>query len=123
MLVTLPIRLVNPLNRREHWAVRSKRNQEHRAIARMALTSRRDWRPEARPVHVTLTRISPRPFDGHDNAPAAFKSLVDGIADALGLSSDRADGVSWSYAWRRGPPKTHKVEILIEEEPTRPGAV
>ena len=94
MVVTLPIRLVNPLNRREHWAVRSKRNAGASSVARMALTSRAGLaaRSQARACDADpdLAASVRRPRQ----RAGPFKSLVDGIADALGLSSDRADGVS-----------------------------
>lgn len=64
-------------------------------------------------ITVAITRVSPRPLDGHDGLPHACKPIVDGLADALGLKSDRTSRVSWVYAQRRGGAREHGVEIEI----------
>jgi len=53
---------------------------------------------------IVVTRVAPSAgLDPHDGLPVAAKSVVDGIADALGLASDRDERVSWRYAAERGP--------------------
>jgi len=42
-----------------------------------------------------------------------MKACVDGIADALGLTNDRDDRVSWEYDQRRGVKGEHAVEVEI----------
>ena len=124
--ITLPFRLVNSLNERVHWAVKARRAREQRNVTRMALTSQHGWTPDAYrlPCVVSLTRISPRPFDGHDGLPASCKNVADGIVDAMGLDSDRQDGLTFVYAWRKGAKAEHKVEIVVESFATAcPGEV
>ena len=116
MLLKLPFRLVNGLNTREHWTVKARRAREQRNVTRMALTSQRAWRPEtyALPCVVTLTRVAPRPFDGHDGLPSAFKHVVDGIVDSMGLDTDSVPGLTFVYEWLRGKPKEHYVVLEIK---------
>lgn len=47
---------------------------------------------------VTFTRHAPRKLDSADNMRDSFKSIKDGIADALGIDdSDRETRVTWLY--------------------------
>lgn len=66
------------------------------------------------PCRVLCVRIAPSVgLDPHDALPGSLKSIVDGIADALGLASDRDPRVEWSYDQRRGAPGEHAVEVLV----------
>ena len=59
-----------------------------------------DWRPVG-PLVVTMTRLSRGELDD-DNLRGALKAVRDGIADALGLASDRDPRVRWEYGQGRG---------------------
>ncbi len=64
------------------------------------------------PVIVTVCRIAPsNGLDPHDGLGAALKGCIDGIADGLGLKSDRDVRVKWVLDQRRGP---WGVEVRIE---------
>lgn len=66
------------------------------------------------PALVTITRVAPSSgLDPHDGLPASLKSVVDGIADALGLKSDRDPRVEWQLRQRRGLSRQYGVEIVI----------
>lgn len=66
------------------------------------------------PCTVLVRRVAPSSgLDPHDSLPASLKSIVDGIADALGLASDRDARVRWTYAQRRGVPGEHAVEVEV----------
>lgn len=69
------------LNDRGHWAARSRRIREVRAVA--AALTRAQHIPAAAKVEVTLTYV---PRDGRrrdeDNLVATYKALCDGIVDA-----------------------------------------
>lgn len=66
------------------------------------------------PCVVLVRRVAPSSgLDPHDSLPASLKSIVDGIADALGLASDRDARVRWTYDQRRGVPGEHAVEIEV----------
>ena len=66
------------------------------------------------PCVVPVRRVAPSSgLDPHDSLPASLKSIVDGIADALGLASDRDERVRWTYAQRRGVPGEHAVEVEV----------
>lgn len=112
---TMPMRLVNPLNAREHWAKRARRVKSERATTILAFrcAARGTDIKNARAFVVVLTRISPKPFDAHDGLRAAFKAHVDGITDALGLKSDADNRVRWVYRQERGKPKEHAVVVQV----------
>jgi len=103
---TIPLRIVSAANRREHWAAKARRAKAERAAA-MAVPKPR---PAAR-YRITLTRIGPRAIkDEHDNLPTAFKALVDGIADRLGID-DGDERLTWVYRQERGTEYAVRVEI------------
>lgn len=101
----LPLRTVSTLNRREHWAVRHKRNKAERTAAHLMCPR------FTLPCIVTVTRVAPRQLDGHDNLQASAKAIVDGIASKLGLITDRDERVQWRYAQEKGP---YAVRVLLE---------
>lgn len=107
MKVSIPIRTVSSMNAREHWAKRARRNKQERTIARMLV--RDGLSKESRLVKVVLTRKGPRLLDS-DNLAGSFKSIRDGIADALGID-DGSDSISWEY--RQEKSKSYSVEIEI----------
>lgn len=96
-------------NTREHWAKRAKRTKSQRDAMKTAVHL---WALEygLPQVVVTLTRVSPRAMDAHDNLRAALKPHVDGIADALGID-DSSQLVRWEYAQRKGAPA---VEVRFD---------
>lgn len=107
--VSLPLKLTNPLNNRRHW--RSVWAQSKTVRGAVSLALRSAVRVVKLPVVVLVTRVAPSVgLDPHDGLRAACKPAVDGVADALGLRSDRTDLVTWTYAQRRGP---YAVEIQI----------
>ncbi len=116
--VTLPIRVVNTSNRREHWATRAKRTKAHRDGVKLALGA--EWRrvglrafaKGTYRVVVTLARIAPRFFDD-DGVVTSLKAVRDGVADALGIN-DNDPRVSWQYAQKRGPARFYAVEVTVE---------
>lgn len=64
------------------------------------------------PVVVTVCRIAPsNGLDPHDGLGASLKGTIDGIADGLGLKSDRDPRVTWALEQRRGP---WGIEVRIE---------
>ena len=104
----LPIKLVSTMNAREHWATKAKRMKAQRGIVRLTMCTH----PVRLPCIVTITRISPRPFDG-DNFQAATKAIRDGVADVLGVP-DNSPAIYWMYAQRKGRIKEHAVEIEVK---------
>jgi len=113
IIITLPLRLTNAANSREpFWSV-AKRAQEHRSVTRMAF-GRRIELNASQCATITCTRIYSgrgKPMDVHDGLPGAFKSVVDGIADAMGIS-DNDPRVNWLYAQRKG--ERMEVELRVE---------
>jgi hypothetical protein len=90
---------------------RTRKRQRELAAHLVALELR--GRP-ALPCVVLVRRVTPSSgLDPHDSLPASLKSIVDGIADALGLASDRDARVRWTYAQRRGVPGEHAVEVTV----------
>ena len=67
------------------------------------------------PIAVSMTRIAPRALDD-DNLQTAFKSVRDGVADALGID-DRDPRVAWRYAQEKGKPPHMRIGIKTAEKP------
>ncbi len=103
--VFVPMRPVNPLNRREHHFARWKRSQKERELLAMALwaTLRADGTtvtatPES-PKHVTFTVHCARLFDEGDNLAAVCKHLRDELIPLGLIHSDGPDsGHVFEYA-------------------------
>lgn len=119
--ITLPLRLVSLVNHGGDRFKMAKRAKEHRGVTRLALRSAcAGWRMCFSPhwpnssdlrVRVTVTRMSLRRFDSHDNLPISAKNVVDGIADALGVK-DNDPRLDWQYAQETW--NGHAVRIQIE---------
>lgn len=66
------------------------------------------------PCVVFLWRVSSgKGLDPHDGLRNAFKHVVDGIADALGLKNDRDRRVEWRYDQQSGPRGKHAVIVRV----------
>ena len=113
---TLPLKIKNGANAREHWAEKSKR------VARERETTRTIVEPPLRPIegHVwfVLTRVSPRPFDS-DGLAISFKAVRDELARIIGRDDNPKAGVTWLYQQRKGEPKQNLVEVQALREPPK----
>lgn len=105
--VRIPLRTVNPLNKREHWRVRCARVKVERASTLAWLMT--EPKPPL-PVVVNLTRESVRAMDT-DGLAASFKGVRDEVAKWLGVD-DASPLVEWRYAQR----KAKGFHVLIEIE-------
>jgi hypothetical protein len=115
----VPLRLVSPLNVREHWSRRSRRAQRQReavcAVLHQVLGER--WSLEApadRPKRVQFTAYVGRLLDD-DNLVAALKSVRDGLQDAGVISGDSPrEGHVFTYSQLDGQPiGTQGVRIRV----------
>lgn len=121
---SIPIKTTNPLNGaqgRTRGAVFAKaaRRKKERESARLCtlvafgrctppiLLPTGTWIPA-----VTIVRLSAGVLDS-DAAPAALKSVRDGIADALGIN-DGSDAVTWKYDQKKCKRGAFGVEVTIE---------
>lgn len=95
----LPIATKSEANLREHWARKAGRAKSQRTTAKLAMGKV----VFGGRLAVLVTRLAPRELDG-DNLQRALKAVVDGLADALGLSNDRDPSVVWVYNQARGSP-------------------
>lgn len=107
MNIRIPLRTVNPLNRREHWTARSRRVKAERAATWAAVF---DTLRPALPATVLLTREATRAMDT-DGLAASFKGVRDEVAKWLGVD-DASPLVEWKYAQR----KAKGFHVLIEIE-------
>lgn len=111
--LTIPLRLESRANYRGHTRSRKlvRATQEQRQLTRTLLIMyARKVKP---PVRLTCVRVAPRTLDEHENLPMAFKSVVDGVADWLGI--DDRSGIECVYDQDRDPrPNTHGCRITIE---------
>lgn len=122
LVVTLGMELVNASNGSHgHWTKKAERAKHQRGASAVAL---RAWMASylAVPVRqyletcgivVTLVRVAPRELDD-DNIRGACKHIRDGVADALGLASDRDKRVTWEYEQERGEPRTYGARVRVE---------
>ncbi len=81
------------LRGRQWWRIKAERG--------MGRTLGMIVRPKT-PCVITLTRLSFGKLDEHDGLPNAFKAVVDGIADAMGIR-DNNPAVKWKYAQQPAP--------------------
>jgi hypothetical protein len=111
-MIRIPIKTVNPLNRREHFMARAKRVAAERDAVSWALVAA-NFRMEL-PALVTLTRVAPRALDRHDGLPASMKAVADMICKRAGID-DKTDLIDWRYRQRKGGPKEYAVEIEVQQ--------
>ena len=115
--VRIPLKTSNPNNgamgnTRTAAIIKSRIRKEQRGIVCMAMQGAKPL-PDL-PVDVLVVRIAPSSgLDPHDGLGAALKSVIDGTADALGLSNDRDERVTWRLGQRRGARGEYAVEVLI----------
>jgi len=118
---TVPAKTTNPANgsqgrTRGGQIARSKARAKVRRSAWLCALSSKAWGPPMLPVVVTMRRVAPSAgLDEHDGLRGALKPVVDGLADALGLKSDRDPRVRWAYDQRRGRPGEYAVEVEVRE--------
>lgn len=90
MLVDLPFphKALWP-NGRAHWAIKARETKKHRHWARLAALEARNSLITGDgliPVHIICYPKRTGPAPDKDNISAAAKSMIDGIADALGVN-------------------------------------
>ena len=107
------LRLVNPLNNRQHWRAVSERGRREKAAVAAALRGLTAPRP---PLVATITRVSPGRLDD-DGAAAAAKHVRDTVAAWLGIDDGDAR-VRYVVAQERGP-----AAVRIVVGPPQPVAV
>lgn len=120
----LPVRTSNPLNghsfgfsnKAMHARAAQRRRERAWSQASMhAALAKAGLRAEAMlPCVVTCTRASSgKGLDSHDALPASMKSIVDGIADALGIN-DGGPSVEWRFRQKTAPRGVAGVLVTIE---------
>lgn len=105
----IPLRIISVQNEGRHWSIAATRRQKERTLVGWHM---RLMPKPALPCVVKLTRIAPRPLDGHDNLRAGFKAPVDAIAEWLGVK-DNDRRVTWEYAQEQGEPKTYSIRVEV----------
>jgi hypothetical protein len=94
------------------WAAVAKAKKQRHG-ARMAIAAHLRG-AVAFPVNVRFVRLSAGRLDGEDNLRQACKHIKDGVADALGLTTDRCpDLVTWLYDEEHAPRGTYGVRVEI----------
>ena len=115
----VPARLVNALNQREHWAVRSKRAKVQRSAAMSAmLMAIPGWVLDSDlaaagnpPITITITRRGGRRMDD-DGLTASAKHVRDGVADWLGID-DGDKRLTWIVKQDKAPRGQHWVDVEV----------
>lgn len=122
MSVIIPIHLdlKSAANIRSNWRVKSKLDRVHRTTARMRTNIKAKEISELKqPLTIRLVRHSPRKLDS-DNLQYAFKSLRDGVADAVWpelshAKRDSHENVVWEYGQQKNKLKYITIEIYSEK--------
>lgn len=112
VVVELPLKLVTPLNMRQHWKRVWLRGQREKAAVTLVLSPFRRAVPPP-PRIVTLTRISAGTYDS-DSLYACFKHVRDATARFIGVDDKDSADLVWKYTQevgRRGEPK---IRIRVE---------
>lgn len=117
----LDIRTIPEKNRRDHRYVKSSRTKRTRSIVNQALyhrlTASRMALKRGEHLEILVTRLAPsNGLDEHDGLRTALSAVVDGIADALGLSNDRHPQIRWAYDQARSAPRVYAIEVRVETE-------
>lgn len=113
IIVTIPIRLVNPLNGSHlHWRTTAKRGKREKAATTLMLARYRGKFPPA-PWVVTITRISAGEMDSDGNT-ASMKYVRDAVAKCLGVDDKDSPMLEWRTRQRKGPIKYYAVEVKVE---------
>lgn len=108
-LPSLPLRLVNGANVREHWGARKRRAEHQRGLLR-CVTRAHMLEAGALPAmlrYVRITRVGLGRLD-YDGLVISAKHVLDGIADAVGIN-DR--DLTVTYRQQRGSPYAVLVDI------------
>ena len=117
LVFTMPLKVASGTsgNSREHAMAKHRRVKAQRAtVAYSWLAAGLHLRAMPLPVVVTLTRITPRELDGHDNLRMGLKSAVDELAKRLGVKNDADHRIEWRYAQERGGVREYAVRVSIE---------
>ncbi len=131
--IRLPMKTVNPNNGAQGRSfaasmAKSRRRKAQRGATRMALerpgAPLRAWLELGGTVEAVITRIAPSAgLDPHDGLPAALKSVVDGLADALRLKSDRDPRLRLEYRQARGKVREYAVTVEFRAVPAQCGSL
>jgi hypothetical protein len=104
---------VKSANKQLRWARNSGSTKKERA--RAALETANALKPHigrhSSPYHVTLFRIGKKKLDEHDNLQPAFKAIVDGICEALGMK-DHDPKLTFDYY--QATAKEYSVSVMIK---------
>lgn len=105
-----PIKTVSEANRRDHWAVKSRRRQEQQQTVTGMLMNALQGRKVQLPCVVKLTRVGPKVMDD-DNLAGSFKGVRDAIARKLGID-DGDPRIKFEY--EQTPVGEQSYNILVE---------
>lgn len=97
-----------------HWRTAHASRSKWRDAVRWLVTSKRPEKPLER-VKLTLTRHSSKRTD-YDNRVISFKSVIDGLKDALVILDDTDEViVERKYLWEKAPNRKGKISVIVEE--------
>jgi hypothetical protein len=106
VVVTVPLRLVNPLNNRQGWRAVSGRGRREKAATLAALAG--TVMPPG-PWDVTIVRVSPGKLDD-DGATASAKHVRDAVALRLGVDDGDRPRVRFAVEQEKGAASV-RVEV------------
>ena len=115
--VERPMELRSAANLRLHWSERARRAKTHRLIGytlmRSAIhaTGNPFFMARLGDIEIELTRMAPRRLDS-DNNVSAFKSIRDGVADALEID-DGDEHFLWTYRQESVAKKNSGIRVRV----------
>ena len=110
---TMPMKLVNSLNSREHHMAIHRRAKSQRAQATMAYRCHARGRNLKPPFVVVFTRIAPSNGMDSDGLAASCKHIRDGIADALGVKDGDTKRIKFAYRQERGKAREYAAVVQV----------
>lgn len=113
LLLDLPLKTVSEINRRDHWATKSRRHKAQQYEVNIEWKKKLGTRRIQLPCRVTFTRIGPKALDD-DNLRSACKSVRDEVARLLNSHDGFGSPVQWAY--KQQPIGKHEYRLLIEVE-------
>ena len=112
--IRYPCLLPSAANQRLHWAAKQRQCKSQRDMAMVETVRAIHGKTLVAPLTVYLTRGGSRLLDD-DNLRSAFKSIRDGVADALGYSNDADKALTWVYVQAKTKRGAEFIDIAIED--------
>lgn len=101
LIISIPMRIESRKNRREHFAIRRRREKPQEIAVWANLMSALGGKPSVVPCVVTLCRIGKKLLDT-DNVQFSTSHIRDIVAKTFGVDDGPTGPIEWRYDQRLG---------------------